>query len=169
MKKRQAGILTAVLCVLLAGCSVTQSPSADLSAGPPASAAQTETPANPVKADAPPEEEPAPQGIADVYVGEWQDAEDGPSGGQCRLSIDCGANGIYGMTFAGMTPVGASLGPMTRSGRGLIILEPGIRSRRWTAGRYSPPPCWRRRQECFIWMRAGCSNGRIPLNTWAKI
>lgn len=97
MKKRQAGILTAVLCVLLAGCSVTQSPSADLSAGPPASAAQTETPANPVKADAPPEEEPAPQGIADVYVGEWQDAEDGPSGGQCRLSIDCGANGIYGI------------------------------------------------------------------------
>lgn len=28
---------------------------------------------------------------------EWQDAEDGPSGGQCRLSIDCGANGIYGI------------------------------------------------------------------------
>lgn len=166
MKKRQAGILTAVLCVLLAGCSVTQSPSADLSAGPPASAAQTETPANPVKADAPPEEEPAPQGIADVYVGEWQDAEDGPSGGQCRLSIDCGANGIYGIDIRWDDSRWRFTGTYDEIWE---ILEPGIRSRRWTAGRYSPPPCWRRRQECFIWMRTGCSNGRIPLNTWAKI
>lgn len=166
MKKRQAGILTAVLCVLLAGCSGTQSPSAELSAGPPASAAQTETPANPVKADAPPEEEPAPQGIADVS-GRMLRMDPPADNAGYPLTVE--RMGFMALTFAGMTPVGASLGPMTRSGRGLIILEPGIRSRRWTAGRYSPPPCWRRRQECFIWMRAGCSNARIPLNTWAKI
>lgn len=97
MKKRTMMILlTAALWALLAGCGIkaeAPAPSA------PAPEPEIQTPAVPEPSPEPeaPSEDPAPpelDGVAAQYVGTWRDAEDGASGGQCRMQIAC-ADGVY--------------------------------------------------------------------------
>lgn len=97
MKKRTTMILlTAALWVLLAGCGMKTEPPAPSA---PAPEPEIQTPAVPEPSpepEAPPEDPapPEPDGVAAQYVGAWRDAEDGASGGQCRMQIAC-ADGVY--------------------------------------------------------------------------
>ena len=97
MKKKTTMILlTAALWALLAGCGIKTEPPAPSA---PAPEPEIQTPAVPEPSpepEAPPEDPSPPEldGVAAQYVGTWRDAEDGASGGQCRMQIAC-ADGVY--------------------------------------------------------------------------
>lgn len=85
MRKKMTLFLLAALWAL-AGCGMKP----DVSPPPePAPALETHMPV-PEPAQEPPDGEAAqskPEGVAAQYVGAWRDAEDGASGGQCRMEI----------------------------------------------------------------------------------
>lgn len=88
-------LAAAVLGALLAGCGMKP----DVSKAPgPVPAPETQAPA-PEPSRKPDGQEgknapPELDSIAAQYVGAWRDAEDGASGGQCRMQIGC-ADGVY--------------------------------------------------------------------------
>lgn len=91
MKKRTTmTLLTAALWALLAGCGMKTEPPAPSA---PAPEPEIQMPAVPEPAPEP-EAPPELDGVAAQYVGAWRDAEDGASGGQCRMQIAC-ADGVY--------------------------------------------------------------------------